>query len=60
MRPVPYIEDSDDELLDEDLDLSDEDGLSSLECQENKEWEDILKSLDNDLDLNLLFDPSWK
>lgn len=60
MRPIPYIEDSDDELLDEDLDLSDEDGLSSLDCQENKEWEDILKSLDNDLDLNLLFDPSWK
>ena len=49
-----YVSDSYDYVID-----GTDDYFDTEDAKENKEWEDILNSLDGD-DLNMLFDPTWK
>lgn len=56
------IDDSNDEYVSDSYDYiidGTDDYLGTEKEKENKEWEEILNSLDGD-DLNMLFDPTWK
>lgn len=53
-EPIPFIEDSDSEE-EEYFDLA-----NFADGEDNEEWTKLINSLDESVDLNLLFDPSWK